>query len=613
VKERIEQILRASVAAWLARQGANVEPMPSLALTVPKDKAHGDFAGNAALVLGKKVGRNAREVAEEICAEVNTRLEGVAKCEVAGPGFLNFTLSKDAGTEVFASLLDEGERIGCSDIGVGKRANVEYVSANPTGPLSVGHGRNAAVGDVVANLLEAVGYDVTREYYFNDAGNQMTVLAQSVRTRYRQLVGIDEPLDEQGYQGEYIIDIARRVHEEHGDSLARTNRNQTGAESAIRDPRSAIRNPCPANAGAQSKILAPRMLGRNPQSLPRECWGAIRNPKSDDLDLFKQYAVEAMFSMIKDTLARMGVHHDVYFNERSLYDDGKIEETLKKIADLGLSYEKDGAVWFKASAFGAEKDRVLVKSTGEPTYRLPDVAYHIDKFARGYDWLIDVFGADHQAQYPDVLSCLAALGYDADKVTVIIYQFVTIVRDGQAFKMSTRKANYVTLDQLMDEVGVDATRYFFVMRRLGSHFEFDLELAKKHSLDNPVFYVQYAHARICSIFRHCAERKPGIAPCKLRSSDVDAALLAMPEEQDIVRQLAQFRETVADAARTCEPHRLTAYLEKLAELFHRYYNEHHVVVEDDALTRARLALALVTQRVVRNGLGMLGVLAPEKM
>ncbi len=571
MKERIEQILRASVAAWLEGQGANVEPMPSLALTVPKDKAHGDFAGNAALVLGKKVGRNAREVAEEICAEVNTRLEGVANCEVAGPGFLNFTLSSDAGMEVFAALLDEGERIGCSDAGAGKRANVEYVSANPTGPLSVGHGRNAAVGDVVANLLEAVGYDVTREYYFNDAGNQMTVLAQSVRTRYRQLVGIDEPLDKQGYQGEYIVDIARRVLEEHGDGLAGTNPNQTGAKSEYSSPQSAIRNPCPANAGAQS------------------------DKEPDDLDLFKQYAVEAMFSMIKDTLARMGVHHDVYFNERSLYDDGKIEETLKKIADLGLSYEKDGAVWFKASAFGAEKDRVLVKSTGEPTYRLPDIAYHIDKFARGYDWLIDVFGADHQAQYPDVLACLAALGYDSDKVTVIIYQFVTIVRDGKAFKMSTRKANYVTLDQLMDEVGRDATRYFFVMRRLGSHFEFDLELAKKHSLDNPVFYVQYAHARICSIFRHCAERKPGIDPCKLSSSDVDAALLAMPEEQDIVRQLAQFREIVADAGRTCEPHRLTAFLEKLAELFHRYYNEHHVVVGDDALTRARLALVLVTQ------------------
>jgi arginyl-tRNA synthetase len=317
--------------------------------------------------------------------------------------------------------------------------------------------------------------------------------------------------------------------------------------------------------------------------------------------------------MIKHTLERMGVVHDEYFNEHSLYTSGKIAATLADIAARGLSYEKDGAVWFKATAFGAEKDRVLVKATGEPTYRLPDIAYHRDKFARGYDQLINVFGADHLTTYPDVLACLKALDYDTSRVVVLIHQFVTIVRDGHVVKMSTRKANYITLDELMDEVGVDATRYFFVMRRLGSHFEFDLELAKKQSLDNPVFYVQYAHARICSALRHCAELKPHLRIEALTAHTVDSSLLRTAEEQELIRHLAQCNEMLRQTAATCEPHRVTLYAETLAELFHRYYNQHQIVTEDDALARARVALAVVTGRVLRTVLGVLGVTAPERM
>ncbi len=542
------------MAAWRERHSLPAAGSAPV-LTVPKDAAHGDFATTAALALAKQAGCPARALAEELAAELNARLAGVAACEVAGPGFINFRLSADAGAAVLDALLARGARIGHSAAHAGQRANVEYVSANPTGPLTVGHGRNAAVGDVMANLLAAVGYEITREYYFNDAGNQMNVLARSVRTRYRQLLGCADELEEHGYQGEYIIDIARAIREEYG--------------AALQD--------------------------------------------SDDLSVFRQRAVAATFAMIKATLERMGVRHDVYFNECSLYAQGKIEETLADIARAGLSYEQDGAVWFRAAQFGAEKDRVLVKSSGEPTYRLPDIAYHRDKFARGYDVMIDVFGADHLLTYPDVLACLTALQYDAGRIKVLIHQFVTVVRNGEVVKMSTRKANYITLDELMDDVGVDAARYFFVMRRLGSHFEFDLELARKQSLDNPVFYVQYAHARMCSIMRHCAETQPALAACTYEPGSVDAARLAAPEEQELVRHLAQFDGCVQQAAETCEPHRLTNYLEKLAELFHRYYNQHQIVVEDEGLARARLALVQVTRHVVRNGLALLGVRAPERM
>ena len=550
MQNKVKEILESARAELAAEAGLEAS-LPPVVITVPKDTTHGNFTTNAALISCKAFGLAPKVLADKLAEKCNGRGGSELSFEVAGPGFINVKLLGGAKSGAFLALLKAGESIGLSDIGKGRTVDVEYVSANPTGPLTVGHGRNAAVGDVISRLFQAVGYKVTKEYYFNDAGNQMNVLARSVRCRYRQLLGMDEQLEENGYQGEYIFDIAKEILKDHGDSLK----------------------------------------------------------DSGELKTFKEYAVRATFAMIKDSLKKMRVDHDVYFNEHSLYDSGKIKETLDLIAEKGLSYEKDGAVWYKATLFGAEKDRALVKSSGEPTYRLPDIAYHRDKFERGFDRIVDIFGADHIAQYPDVLSCLKALGYDADKVTVAIYQFVTLLSNGEEVKMSTRKANYVTLDELMEDVGVDAVRYFFVMLRLGSHLKFDLALAKEQSPNNPVFYIQYAHARICSIFRKVAEAY-GSRPS---FEGVDPELLKEPAEEELVKHLGTMKETVEKAAELCEPHRLTGYLEKLAELFHHYYNAVPVMVEDAALRESRLALLQIAKNAFKCGLDILGISAPEKM
>ena len=549
MQEKIKTLLEQAREATAKAEGVEAT-FPPVVITVPKDTTHGNFTTNAALISSKAFKQSPAVLAGKLVEYCNANCGSDLSFEVAGPGFINIKLLGDAKSSAFMALFNSGESIGLSDIGKGKTVDVEYVSANPTGPLTVGHGRNAAVGDVISRLFTAVGYDVTKEYYFNDAGNQMNVLARSVRCRYRQLLGSDEQLEENGYQGEYIVDIAKDVLKDFGDSLKDT----------------------------------------------------------DELKTFKEYAVRATFAMIKDSLKKMRVNHDVYFNEHSLYDSGRIKETLDLIAAKGLSYEKDGAVWYKASQFGAEKDRALVKSSGEPTYRLPDIAYHRDKFERGFDRIVDIFGADHIAQYPDVLSCLKALGYDVDKVTVAIYQFVTLLSNGEAVKMSTRKANYVTLDELMDDVGVDAVRYFFVMRRLGSHLEFDLALAKKQSPDNPVFYIQYAYARIASIFR-----KAEVTTESLAGKEIKADLLTDPSEQELIKLLGTMKDTVEKAAELCEPHRLTGYLEKLAEAFHHYYNAAQILVEDKDLCTARLALLSVVRNAIKCGLDILGISAPEKM
>lgn len=550
MQEKIKALLEQARAEVAKTEGVEAT-FPPVVITVPKDKTHGNFATNAAIISSKAFGQAPAVLAGKMVGYCNANCGSDLSFEVAGPGFINVRLSSDAKNSAFMALFNSGERIGLSDIGKGRTVNVEYVSANPTGPLTVGHGRNAAVGDVISRLFQAVGYKVTKEYYFNDAGNQMNVLARSVRCRYRQLLGMDEQLEENGYQGEYIIDIAKEVLKDHGDSLKDT----------------------------------------------------------DELKTFKEYAVRTTFAMIKDSLQKMRVNHDVYFNEHSLYDSGKIKETLDLIAAKGLSYEADGAVWYKASQFGAEKDRALVKSSGEPTYRLPDIAYHRDKFERGFDRIVDIFGADHIAQYPDVLSCLKALGYDTDKVTVAIYQFVTLLSNGEAVKMSTRKANYVTLDELMDKVGVDVVRYFFVMRRLGSHLEFDLALAENHSKDNPVYYIQYAHSRISKIFRDAK-----VSVESLAQKEIKAELLSNPTEQELIKLLGTMKDTVEKAAELCEPNRLTDYLLKLAKTFHHYYDaEVRILVEDKDLRTARLALAYVVKNAIKCGLDILGISAPEKM
>jgi arginyl-tRNA synthetase len=520
----------------------------------PKLEAHGDMTTNVAMMLAKSVGKNPRTVAQEIVAALKLEPEYVTSVEIAGPGFINFRFSNQFFTRQIGSILKEGSSYGRSNLGGGKKTQVEFVSANPTGPLSVGHGRQAAIGDTIANLLQWTGHEVTREYYFNNAGRQMRLLAESTYARYQQLFDPEYPFPEDGYQGEYIKEIAAALRAEKGDTLRTLERDAA-------------------------------------------------------LAFCKQYAEQRMFDEIKKVLARMGVVFDVFYNEDSLYTSGKLEEVIQEFRAKGLAYDKDGAVWFKATAFGGDQDRVIVKSTGEPTYRLPDIAYHREKFRRGFELIVDIFGADHIATFPDVLAGIQALGYDPGKVKVVIHQFVTLLKDGQQVKMSKRSANFVTLDELLDWVGPDATRFFFLMRAVSSHLEFDIDLAKEQSENNPVYYLQYAHARIASILRFAESQ--GAAPED--SSSADFSLLQEPEEVALAKLLLEFPDTVERTCLSFEPHHLPNYLRDVATAFHKFYHEHRVVTEDTRRTAARLALCRATKTVLANGFAILGISAPERM
>jgi arginyl-tRNA synthetase len=526
----------------------------------PRVPEHGDLTTNIAMVLARDLKRNPRQVATDIVANVNLEKEFVEKVEVAGPGFINIWFTDGFYLHELASIIEEGPLFGRSSAGGGKKTQVEFVSANPTGPLTVGHGRNGVLGDTVANLLQWTGHEVTREYYFNNAGRQMRVLGDSVRLRYLGLLGQQVEFPEDYYQGDYIKEIAKRLFDEFGDTLQ--NENAEGA--------------------------------------------------------FKQRAEKEIFEDIKKTCLRLGVHFDVFYNENSLYEVGRVKEVIDELRDKGYAYDLDGAVWFKATAFGAEKDKVIVKSTGEPTYRLPDIAYHREKFKRGFELIVDIFGADHLATYPDVLAGLKALGYDTNQIKVLIHQFVTLMLDGVVVKMSTRRATFVTLDELIDEVGVDAVRYFFLMRSIGSHLNFDLSLAKKQSEENPVYYLQYAHARIASIIRFAGESakefgyKLGVV-AELRPSPDILSLLNQPEELGLVKLLIDFPEMVESCALSFEPHRLCDYLSNVATLFHKFYHNHRVVSQEEGLTRARLLLCVATRIVLANGFKILGISAPERM
>jgi arginyl-tRNA synthetase len=519
-----------------------------LIFDVPKINSQGDLSTNAAMILSKKLKRNPGEIASEIISNLEIDESVVAKTEVAGPGFINFYFSPSFIAGIAKKIIERGNNFGKSEKFKGKRANVEFVSANPTGPLTVGHGRNAVIGDTVANLLEWIGYSVDREYYFNNAGRQMRVLGDSVRIRYLNLLGNQIVFPEDYYQGEYIVDIAKKIKEEFSDKLV--------------------------NEPAEGK--------------------------------FKEAAETEIFDEIKKSLTRIGIHHEIFFNEKSLYDDGRINDLLKKYRDEGLSYEKDGATWLKLSQIRGGEDKVIVKATGEPTYRLPDIAYHITKFERGYDLMVDLFGSDHNATYPDVLAGLKALGYDDSKVKVLIHQFVTIVKNGEVVKMSTRKANYITLDELTEEVGSDVVRYFFNMRTVSSHMNFDIDLAKKQSDENPVFYLQYAHARICSIIRTVESEN-------LKPSTNNLNLLLEDEEQALLKKLHKFEEEVLYSAEYFEPQKICAYLEELAAAFHKFYTFRRILGSEKNIAEARLALAVATKIIIKNGLSILGVSAPERM
>ena len=515
---------------------------------VPKIGSHGDLSTNVAMLLTKQLRKNPRQIAEEIIANLDLESEVISNIEIAGPGFINFFFTKEFITDIIKNVLKEENKFGKSEKYAGKSANVEFVSANPTGPLTVGHGRNAVVGDTVANLLEWIGYKVDREYYFNNAGRQMRVLGDSVRLRYLELCGKTINYPEEYYQGDYIREIAEGLFKKHGSNL--------------------------------------------------------KNDKPEGI--FKETAEKEIFNEIKKSLQRLNIKHDVFFNENSLYEDGKIKSLLRTYNEKNLSYEKDGAVWLKLSEIGNELDKVIVKSTGEPTYRLPDIAYHSTKFERGYDLIVDLFGSDHNATYPDVMAGVKVLGYDIEKVKVLIYQFVTVMENGEAVKMSTRKANYITLDQLIDDVSSDVVRYFFNMRNITTHMNFDLTLAKKQSDENPVFYLQYAHARICSILKMIEKED-------LEASKENLNLLTTDEEQKLLKKLYEFKEEVLYSAENFETNRICSYLEELAALFHKFYTFHRVIGSEKELAEARVALVKAVKIVIKNGLSILGVTAPERM
>lgn len=544
----LEHYLEAPLRRALEAIGA---PDITPELEVPKAAEHGDIATTVALQLARPLRRPPRQIAEELVRHLELPAEEV-RVEIAGPGFINFRFTPSFFTRLLRRIADLGEDFGRLSLGAGKRANVEYVSANPTGPLHLGHGRNAALGDTIATLLEWLGYEVTREYYFNNAGNQMVLLGRSVYARYRQLLGdTDYPFPENGYHGEYIWEIARHIAQQYGDSL--------------------------------------------------------REETPEALTLCRQEAEAWCFARIRQTLERMGIRHDIYFNEDSLYRDGKVQAVLDALRERGLLYERDGALWIALSRFGRQ-DRVLVKSTGEGTYRLPDIAYHRDKLERGYDLIVDVLGADHITTIEDVITAVGALGYDTSRIKVVLHQFVTLTEGGQQVKMSKRSGKSYTLDELLDELGPDVVRFFFLMRAPSTHLEFELELARQQTEANPVFYLQYAHARICSIFRHAEQR--GIAP----QEDADVSCLTLPPEQALIKLLVRFPERLRKAAQLYEPQLLAEYLREVAQAFHAFYHECRIVgAETPAQMHARFVLARVTQRVLRNGLRILGVNAPERM
>lgn len=526
-------------------------PIVDYSLDVPKTESHGDLSTNVALVLAHQLKQNPREFAQKLINKMDMDREVIDKIEVAGPGFINFFYSPRYLQKIVQTILRQGSKYGRSQLGKNKKAQIEFVSANPTGPLTIGHGRQAVIGDTIANFLEWCGYRVTREYYFNNAGRQMRVLGDSVRLRYQQLLGEKIDFPEDYYQGEYIIDIARSLKEKYSDSL--------------------------------------RQYGEQ------------------EIDIFKETAEKIIFEDIKKTLQRLGIKFDVYYNEKDLYDNGEIERVIQLLKKKKLAYEKDGALWFRSTAFGLEQDRVILKHTGEPTYRLPDIAYHRTKFERGFDLIVDIFGADHVATYPDVLAGIKALGYDVSKVKVLIHQFVTLYQGKEKVKMSTRRANFITLDELIDEVGVDVTRWFFLMRSMDSHLNFDLILAKTQSDENPVYYNQYAHARICSILRNATEREIKFEkPATLK-------LLQHPLEFTLIKKMMEFPLLVERCTQDFTPHLLTQYLSDLSTVFHKFYTECWVLTSDKELSQARLALCEATKTVLANGFAILGVTAPESM
>ena len=554
--QRLKDLIETAVRQVASELRVDLPADFQVKLERPRDPKFGDWATNIAMQLAKKIGMTPRDLAEKIIAIVEQD-ELIKSASVAGPGFMNFSLSTVWIGETISSVLTQGSDWGRCDIGKGQKVQVEFVSANPTGPLHMGHGRGAAVGDITANILAFAGYQVSREYYINDAGLQMELLGKSVRSKYFAHFGKPDlaPFPEDGYQGEYISEVAAVLIERHGDSL-------------------------------------------------------LSLAEDESISLFSKESGDYILnSLIKKDLADFGVHFDTYYSEKSLYDNNLVYPTVELLRERGFAYEKDGATWFQSTEFGDDKDRVLIRANGVPTYFMSDITYLKTKYDRGFEKTIYVWGADHHGYVPRIRSANKALGFPDEGIEVLLIQMVNLVRDGVPVQMSKRAGTIVTLNEIVNEVGRDAARLFFVLRRSDSTVDFDLELAKKASSENPVYYMQYAHARISSIKRELASR--GIQMPTL--ADLDLSTLDNETSTALAKAISRFPEEIAIAAREAAPHKIVYYVTELAEAFHAFYNSNRIIGSPDNVAASRLLLMEATQVTLRNALGILGVTAPEKM
>jgi len=586
MKHQIQELLTQALRQVVAEDALPLARIPEPQVERTRDPTHGDFSSNLALILAKTAQRRPRELAEHLLASLPISAL-IERAEIAGPGFINLFIAPAAYRALVPVILAAGHAYGRSQLGAGKRVQVEFVSANPTGPLHVGHGRGAAYGAAVADLLEAVGYDVHREYYVNDAGRQMDILATSVWLRYLELCGEDLPFPSNGYRGDYVWDIAASLHRDHGDTY------RYAAEQVL----SGLPPDEPEGGDKEQYIdaLIERSRGLLGDNRYRYVFELGLNTLLDD---------------IRDDLERFGVTYQEWYSERSLMESGAVNKAVDRLREVGHLYEKGGAWWFRSTAFGDEKDRVVVRENGQSTYFASDIAYHMDKVERGFERILDIWGADHHGYVPRVKAALEAMGDDPSRLEVLLVQFAILYRGGEKVQMSTRSGEFVTLRELRKEVGTDAARFYYVMRKCEQHLDFDLDLAKSQSSDNPVYYVQYAHARVASVLRQAAEKGIDV---DISPGATNLERLGEEQELSLLKALSRYPEVVEGAAVLAEPHQLTHYLRELANAFHVYYGTHQFLVPDAGLRDARIKLILAVRGVLRNGLNLLGVSAPERM
>ena len=582
MKDQLKDLIKKCIQDLISK-GILIEMPPNVRLDHTKDNSHGDYATNIALMLSKQAKMKPVDLAKIIIDQLEES-SFINKIEIAGPGFINFFISDESSSSVVSEIIDQGPLYGSSEIGQGKKVLLEYVSANPTGPLHVGHGRGAAYGATISNLLRAVGFKVDNEYYVNDAGRQMDILAVSIYLRYLSLCGENLRFPDNGYQGQYIKDIAQVIYDSSGEEFYKkldlifANVSKDGSEGGDKE----------------SHID-----------------GLIENSKSILGDSFRaifQVGIESILGGIKSDLSEFGVVFEKWFSEQSLIDTGLSESCITKLKESQKVYEKDGALWFKTTNYGDEKDRVVVRDNGNHTYFASDIAYHFDKFERGYDKIINVWGADHHGYISRVKASIDALGHSPDKLEILLVQFANLYRGGSKVQMSTRSGSFVTLEDLRKEVGNDAARFFYILRKSEQHMDFDLDLAKSKTNENPVYYIQYAHARICSVFRQANEKE-----MEVDHSQANLSLLTEGIEKNIIKELSRYKSVLESSAIQYEPHQLAYYLRDLSTHFHSYYNACKFIVEDKQLTQARLSLIHATRQILINGLSILGVSAPESM